>query len=175
MIKESLDIQIIIDLAKNLKIIKRITVKKTNEDFIFHQTPYVIGNWLRGWEMNPPDQIDPKIFLDNVRESIHKKLVEELVELQSVKYQLALKINLKKEGPDGKEEFTDPVFRHKTEAVLNADDIKESLDKAIPNVIETFEKWTHRGSNWVVDKIQTLWLDIAKYKPFKGGSYIPFT
>ena len=87
--------------------------KKTNvkdEDFIFRQTPYVIGTWLRGWEMNPPNQVDPKLFMDNVRDSIHKKMVEELVELKSVKFQLALKINLKKEGPDGKEEFTDPVF-----------------------------------------------------------------
>ena len=109
-----------------------------------------------------PSEIDPKAFLDNVRDSIYKNWIEELVELKSVKYQLALKINLNKEGPDGKEEFTDSVFRHKTEAVLNADDINDSLDKAIHNVIETFEKWTHKGSNWVVDKIQTLWLDAAK-------------
>ena len=39
--------------------------------------------------------------------------------------------------------------------------------------METFEKWTQRGSGWVVNHISTLWLDIARYQPLRGGSYIP--
>ena len=35
------------------------------------------------------------------------------------------------------------------------------------------EKWTQRGSGWVVDRVETLWLDIAWYQPLRGGSYIP--
>ena len=29
------------------------------------------------------------------------------------------------------------------------------------------------GSNWNFDRIQLLWLDIAKYEPIKGRSCIP--
>ena len=34
-------------------------------------------------------------------------------------------------------------------------------------------KSTHPvGSGWVVDRVELLWLDIASYEPFQGGSYI---
>ena len=28
-------------------------------------------------------------------------------------------------------------------------------------------------SGWVVDRVEVLWLDIARYQPLRGGSYIP--
>ena len=35
------------------------------------------------------------------------------------------------------------------------------------------EKWTQRGSGWVVDQVETLWLDIAKYQPLWDGCFLP--
>ena len=39
--------------------------------------------------------------------------------------------------------------------------------------METLEKWTRKKSGWDIDGVQTLWLDIARYQPLRGGSYIP--
>ena len=75
--------------------------------------------------------------------------------------------------PDGSEVYTDPVLRHKQEALLQASEIKEALDEAISHLLGLLEKWTQRGSGWTVDRVQTLWLDIAKYQPLRGSSYIP--
>ena len=83
--------------------------------------------------------------------------------------QLALKVSLRKQSPDGTEEFTDPVLRHKQKALLQASEIIEALDEAISHLLELLEKW----SGWVVDQVQILWVDIAGYKPLRGGSYIP--
>ena len=96
-----------------------------------------------------------------------------ILALNGIKFQLALKVQLQKESPDGTEEFTNPVLRHKQKALLQASEIKEALDKAKPHLLELLEKWTQRGSGWVVDRVQTLWLDIARYQPLRGGSYIP--
>ena len=52
-------------------------------------------------------------------------------------------------------------------------EIKGALNQAFPRIQETLEKWTQRGSGWVVDQVLTLWLDIARYQPLRGGSYIP--
>ena len=38
---------------------------------------------------------------------------------------------------------------------------------------DTLEKWTQRGSGWVVNQVHTLWLNIARYQPLQGRSYIP--
>ena len=86
---------------------------------------------------------------------MHKKLTEEILALNGIKFQLALMAQLQKESPDGTEEFTDPVLRHKQKALLQASEIKEVLGEVIPH-LEQLEKWTQRGSGWVVNRVQTL-------------------
>ena len=90
-----------------------------------------------------------------------------------MKFQLALKVQLQKTGPEGTEQYTDPVLRQKQETLLQPNEIDEALDKAIPTILETLEKWTQRGSRWVINQVETLWLDIARYQPLRGSSYIP--
>ena len=60
---------------------------------------------------------DPKAFLERVRSQIQRKLVEEVLALDGVKFQLALKVQLRKNNPDGSEN-TDHVLCHKQEAIL---------------------------------------------------------
>ena len=144
---------------------------------VLYRTPWAIGNYLRAWQMDVsaehPLAVDPREFLEGVRPRIREKLTEEILALDGVKFQLALKVSLRKQGPDGTEEFTNPVLRHKQKALLQASEIKGALDKAIPHLLELLEKWTQRGSVWTVDRVQTLWLDIARYQPLRGSSYIP--
>ena len=151
--------------------------KEKTDELTFRRTPWVIGKFLRGWQMDVPkghpQGADPRAFLDKVEPLIHKKVVEEVRALNGVKFQLALKVQLRKDNPDGSEEYTDPVLRHKQEAVLQQTEIGEALHQAFPRILELLEKWIQRGSGWVVDQVQTLWLDIARYQPLRGGSYIP--
>ena len=120
-----------------------------------------------------PSGVDVRAFLQEVEPRIHDKLEEEILALNGIKFQLALNVQLRKDNPDGSEGYSDPVLRHKQEALLQASQINEDLNKAIPYLLELLEKWTQRGSGWVVDRVQTLWLDIARYQPLRGGSYIP--
>lgn len=145
---------------------------------VFRRTPFVIGNFLRGWQMDVPEGhpqgADPMAFLEVAEPLIQKKLEEELKALKGgLKFQLALKVWLRKDNPDGSEEYTDPVLRHKQEAILQENEIQATLHQVFPRILESLEKWTQRGSGWVVERVETLWLDIARYQPLRGGSYIP--
>ena len=120
-----------------------------------------------------PSGVDVRAFMQEVEPRIHDKLEEEILALNGIKFQLALKVQLRKDNPDGSEEYTDPVLRRMQEALLQASEINEDHNKAIPHLLELLEKWTQRGSGWVVDRMQTFWLDIARYQPLRGGSYIP--
>ena len=75
---------------------------------------------------------DPQAFLEGLRPQIYNKLEEEIRALSGIKFQLALKVQLRKTGPDGTEEYTDPVFRHKQEVILQRSEIDGALDKAAP-------------------------------------------
>lgn len=167
------------DYQKEILDLFDVESNKKTDELVFHQTPWVIGNYLRGWQMDVPEGhrhgADPRAFLEGVHPQIQDKLKEELRALKGIKFQLAIKIQLRKDGPDGTEEYTDPVLRHKQEALLQTSEINDALDKAFPYILEILEKWTQRGSGWVVDRVLTLWLDIARYQPLRGGSYIPLS
>ena len=107
-----------------------------------------------------PNRADPRDFLEGVRQTQEK-------------FQLVLKAQLRKDNPDGSEEYVSPVMRHKQGAALQNSEIDGALDQAFPAIQETLEKWPQRGSGRVVDQVETLWLDIARYQPLRGGSYIP--
>ena len=59
---------------------QRQQAKKPVDEFRFKQTPFVIGSFLRGWEMNFPEgynlNADSKAFFEGVPSNIHQKLVE---------------------------------------------------------------------------------------------------
>ena len=101
---------------------------------VFKKTRWVIGDQLRGWQMDVPEGhelgADPESFLEGAGPQIRKKLTEEILALKGVKFQLALRVQLSKANQDGTEDFTSPVLRHKQEAALQAHEIKEALDRA---------------------------------------------
>ena len=84
--------------------------------------------------------------MQEVEHRIHDKLEEEILALNGIKFQLAFKVQLRKDNPDGSEEYTDPVLRRKQEALLQASEIKAALDEAISHLLELLEKLTQRGS-----------------------------
>ena len=118
--------------------------RKKRHKQVFYRTSWVIGNFLLGWQMDifegHPSGVDVRAFMQEMRSQVHKKLTEEILALNSIKFQLVLKVQLQKESPDGTEEFTDPVLRHKQESFLQASEIKEALDEAIPHLLELLEK-----------------------------------
>ena len=82
-----------------------------------------------------PSGVDVRAFMQEVRLQIHKKLTEEILALKGIKFQLALKVKLRKDNQDVSEEYTEPVLRHK-----QASEIKKALDRAIPHLLELLEK-----------------------------------
>ena len=138
----------------------------------------MVGNYLRGWEVVVPQgnslSADPKPFLEVMRSQVMLKLKEEVTALHGIKFQLALQVELQKTSQDGVVEHTSPVLHHRQEAMVgDTDDVEGALDRTTPHILELLEKWTQRGSGWAVSRVKALWLDIARYQPLRGSSYIP--
>ena len=77
---------------------------------------------------------DPRAFLEGVRPQIHHKLEEEIKALNGIKFQVVLKVQLRKDNPDGSEEYTNAVLRHKQKAILQNSEIKGALNQAFPTI-----------------------------------------
>lgn len=54
-------------------------------------------------------------------------------------FQLALRVQLQKNDPNGSEEYSGPLLCHKQEVALQASEINNT-NKTIPNILEQLEK-----------------------------------
>ena len=82
---------------------------------------------------------------------------------------------LKKETRTG-EETIDFFSRQEFPILLNTynrEEVKRKLDEEINKKKEELAGWVERGSGWVLDKINTAYLDFARNVPITGASYIP--
>ena len=88
--------------------------QKKRHELVFYRRPWVIGSFLLGWQMDiskgHPSGVDVRAFMPEVEPRIHGKLEEEILALNGIKFQLALKAQLWKDNPDAIEEYTDPVL-----------------------------------------------------------------
>ena len=92
-----------------------------------------------------PEGVDVRAFMQKVEPRIHNKLEAETLALNGVKFQLALQVQHRKDNPDGSEDNTDPVLRHKQEALVQASEINEDLIRAISYLLQLLDKWKQRG------------------------------
>ena len=112
-------------------------------------------------------------FLKSACTHLQRKLTEEVLDLRRLMFQLAVEVELQKVAANGTEVLTVPVFRTKQIALLQVYEIPQVLSEAFPGLLRRLENFTNEGSGWVVNRVTNLWLDIARYQPLHGGSYLP--
>ena len=66
-----------------------------------------------------------------------------------------------------------PYFHSQT--IENIEGINESeiIDSMIETIEERFQNFTNRGSNWVLERVLSLDVQMTQYIPLRGRSYIP--
>ena len=53
------------------------------------------------------------------------------------------------------------------------DTLNYLLNQFVDEVRGEIEAWSQRESGWVIDEILETFINVAKYQPLNGGSYIP--
>ena len=98
----------------------------------------------------------------------------EVRELVSVKVQFGLLVRFYVER-NGQLEYMVHYFKDKEPTVLNqhnADLLNHFINQFIEHVRGQREAWSERGSGWVVDEILEAFINVARYNPLKGGTYM---
>ena len=90
-------------------------------------------------------------------------------ETKGFKYQITLKVTLKKYKPNGEIEFRPVYFNSTTKTVINH---KFSLENAFQETLYRIDNWINKGSGWIVEWIKFQYINVSTYRPLSGSSYI---
>ena len=121
------------------------------------------------YEVELVEKKDPIEQLEATKSSIKDLFTDLLNETKGFKYQITLKVTLKKYKPNGEIEFRPVYFNSTTKTVINH---KFSLENAFQEILYRIDNWINEGSGWIVELIESQYINISTYRPLSGSSYV---
>ena len=59
-----------------------------------------------------------------------------------------------------------------TRIIINDSEIDDALQLSKQKILNLIAKWISEGSGWTIESINNYFLNIVKYRPLKGSSYM---
>ena len=109
------------------------------------------------------------VQLEASKSSIKDLFNDLLNETKGFKYQITVKVLLKKYKPNKEIEFTPVYFNSSTKTIINH---RYKLDQSFQEILYRIDAWINRGSDWIIELIEPQYINISTYRPLVGISYI---
>ena len=113
-------------------------------------------------------------FFQKTKNSFINVCTNEVETLKSVKRQFSLLVKFYMIRDERVEEMQH-YFNRMRPVILNEyniDTLNHSLNQFVDGVKGEIEAWSERGSGWIIDKILEAFINVARYQPILGGSYM---
>ena len=92
-----------------------------------------------------------------------------LNETKGFKYQITLKTLLKKYKYDREIKFELFYFNSVTKTVTNH---RFKLENSFQEILYMIDVWINNGSGWIIELIESQYINISTYRPLSGSSYM---
>ena len=150
-----------IDLLVELPFYDQLNIIKTDQTF---------SGYAASYKVEIVEKKDLIVQLEAIT-SITKDLFNDLLnETKGFKYQITVKVLLKKYKPNGEIEFTPVYFNSWTKTINH----RYKLDQSFQEILYGMDAWINRGSGWIIELIESQYINISTYRPLVGSSYIDF-
>ena len=138
---------------------------------VIKQIDKALNGFVKSYEIDLRNDKDPLIQMQNTRKGVERQLSILLNEMKGLKYVETLKVTFEKISFNMIVEKS-AYFNSASQTIINQVGISESLKISSENIINKIAQWISEGSGWTVKEINDHYLNIAKYEPMKGSSYI---
>ena len=92
-----------------------------------------------------------------------------LNETKDFKYQITVKVLLKKYKPNEEIEFTPVYFNSSTKTIINN---RFTLQHAFQEILYRIDSWINIRSGWIIESIESQYINISTHRPLVGSSPI---
>ena len=112
---------------------------------------------------------DPQVQLHQSKELTKDFLIGDLNKKHGIKINIRLNITFMKQIEKENVGF----FKSKAREIIYENDIETVISDAGNEHIYRIGEWISERSGWVIKSVDKHYIDIAKYKPLRGSSYLP--
>ena len=91
--------------------------------------------------------------------------------MEGFKYVETLEVTFEKISDDNVINKT-AYFNSQTKIIINDSNIAESLESSEQELLNEVAVWISERSGWTIESINNHYINVVKYEPMKGSSYI---
>ena len=149
-----------INLLVELPFYERLSVMEIDQAF---------SRYARSYKVEIVERKNPIVQLETSKLRT-KDLFSDLTnKITGFKYQITVKVLLKKYKPYEEIEFAAIYFNSVTKLIIYH---RYKLDKYFQEILYRIHAWINEGSGWIIELIELQYINDSAYKPLVGCSYI---
>ena len=128
-------------------------------------------------EVELQDNLNPLNHFTKTRPQTESHLEDLLKTMKLFKFIETLEVTFEKDTISSKTGkhvsiYKTAFFNGKAKTITKIDDIEPELNMSRQEILNVIDKWVSEGSGWVIDRIDSHYLNVTLYKPPNGSSYI---
>ena len=123
------------------------------------------------------DNLNPLNNFTKTRALIESHLENLLKNMKGFKFIETLEVTFEKDTIDSKTGkcvsiYKTAFFNGKAKTITKANDIEHELSISRQEILNVINKWVSEVSGWVIDRIDSHYINVTTYTPLHGSSYI---
>ena len=126
------------------------------------------------------DYLDPSNHFVKTKALVESHLENLLKDMKGFKFIEMLEITFMKKKVEKLDSinkintivYKTAFFNGKAKTVTKASDIEHELIMSRQEIMNVTEKWVSEGSGWIINHIDSHYINVTSYKPLHGSSYI---
>ena len=123
------------------------------------------------------DNLNPLNHFTKTKVLVESHLESLLKDMKGFKFIEMLEVTCEEDTIDTKTGkhvsiYKTEFFNGKAKIVTKVDDIEPELNMSRQEIMNAIDKWVSEGSGWVINRIDSHYINITLYKPLNGSSYI---
>ena len=131
----------------------------------------------KSYEIELQDNLNPLNHFTKTRPQTESHLEDLLKTMKGFKFIETLDVTFEKDTIDSKTGkrvsiYKTAFFNGKAKTITKVDNIEPELNMSRQEILNVIDKWVSEGSGWVIDRIDSHYLNVTLYKPLNGSNYI---
>ena len=118
------------------------------------------------------DNLNPLNHFTKTKALVESHLEDLLKSMKGFKFMETLEVTFEKETIDSKTGKRVSIYKSKAKTITKAIDIEHELNMSRQEILNTIDKWVSEGSGWVIDIIDSHYINFTTYQPLNGSSYM---
>ena len=129
------------------------------------------------YEIELQDNLNPLKHFTKTRPQTESHLEDLLKTMKGFKFIETLEVTFEKDTIDSKTGkhvsiYKTAFFNGKAKTITKPNDIEPELNMSRQEILNVIDKWVSEDSGWVIDRVDSHYLNVILYKPLNGSSYI---